>query len=622
MCGICGSTRDPDGRAVGVMNRSMVHRGPDDDGVYVDRSAGVALGARRLSIVDVAGGHQPVGNEDQRVWAVLNGEIYNHPALRERLLEEGHAFSSRTDTEVLVHLYEELGEGLVHALEGMYAFAIWDEERRRLILGRDRYGEKPLFLAAQNGELAFASELTALARAMPGLDELDEAGLDAYLTYGYVPGPGTMIRGISQLEPGSVLVWEPEAGSTRRRYWSPAPAVASSDEPWSAVVAEAEVLLDRSMRGRLLADVPLGAFLSGGVDSALVAATAARHVSGRLPTFSVGYDRGEVDETAAARTVARQLGSDHHELILTDRDAVAHASTVAKRLDQPLGDPALVAMYALAELARRTVTVVVGGEGADELFAGYPRYRWIARAEKLDERLPGGSRERAATAVEAVARGTRGNRLGLVIRPGSATSRHLAWVSGGRQSLRFQLYGRRLSTYVEADHAAKLDRRLAAVAQADPVARAMWLDQTMWLPDDVLVKSDRAGMLASLEVRTPYLSRELAELSSSIPPARQGLRGKRLVRDLLRRQLPARASWRPKRPFAVPVSEWLRGALGDELADCARAGLIVSEGWVDGAAIAAALEHHRAGRADHAAVLWPLFVLEKWLQALRSTPAP
>src|SRR4029453_11464340 len=302
VCGICGTTQSGGEQVIRAMNATMRHRGPDDEGTYVAPRAGVGLGARRLSIIDVEGGHQPLANEDGSVWAVLNGEIYNFPSLRRRLLAAGHTFAPRSDTEVLVHLYEEDGVDLVHALEGMYVFAIWDSARGRLLIARDRFGEKPLFYSANGKNLMFASELTALLAAGSSNWEVDPAVVDAFFVYGYVPGSAAIVRGFRQLEPGHVLLWDLDSRRPEvRRYWAP-PLFASDDgTPLRDLVEETRELLERSVRARLISDVPLGVFLSGGVDSTLVAVLAARSVSGRLKRYTGGYEVCSADERASAR---------------------------------------------------------------------------------------------------------------------------------------------------------------------------------------------------------------------------------------------------------------------------------------------------------------------------------
>jgi asparagine synthase (glutamine-hydrolysing) len=617
VCGICGQTSAGDGAALRRMNAAMIHRGPDDEGVYVDPESGVGLGARRLSIIDVEGGHQPLANEDGTVWAILNGEIYNHPSLQERLLERGHRLASRTDTEVLVHLYEDHGADLVHALEGMFAFAIWDSRRKLLVLGRDRFGEKPLFYTERRGAMTFASDLKPLLVGVESSWELDPAALDSYFVFGYLPGSGSIVHGIQQVAPGSVLFWD---GSTRksttRRYWSPPKMPARESTPLDELVEETRQLLEASVRSRLLSDVPLGVFLSGGVDSTLVAALAAAHSSRPLQTFTVGYDVGSVDETEAARLSAEAIGAEHHELVLAEADVGEQVPPFIRALGQPLADEAFVALSALAGFARPDVTVAVGGEGADELFGGYPRYRWLARAERLPAWVPRAQAARAAALLERVPGGGRASRARDVLTPGSGMQRHVRWVSSPRLDRRAELYGPRFRPYlVEEPLPPGFDELLGPNGSVE--ARFMRLDQMHWLPDDVLVKADRATMQASLEFRTPFLHRELAEFAASVPACthvKDG--GKMLLRRVLRQLVPGAAYARRKVAFRIPSAEWLRRPLRAELTEQLASNSLYSEGWLERQAVAALVSEHLEGR-DRSAMLWPIFVLGLWLDSIR-----
>jgi asparagine synthase (glutamine-hydrolysing) len=602
------------------MNAAMLARGPDDDGNYTDYTSGVSLGARRLSIIDIEGGHQPVTNEDGTLWATLNGEVYNHPALREALRERGHRFASGVDTEVLVHLYEEYGTAMVHALEGMYAFALWDARREELLIVRDRFGEKPLFYADQRGDLLFASELDALLAGMDEEPELDPASVDAFFVFGYVPGPGSMFRGVKQLPPGHLLRWESRSRRVRvEPYWSPVTAPApTSHEHFDELVAEAARLLERSVRSRLIADVPLGVFLSGGLDSTLIAALAARTSARPIKTFTVGYDTGAVSETAHARRTAQELGTEHHELVLTQRELLARVPALLAGMDQPLADQALVSLHAIAEHARRDVTVAVGGEGADELFGGYPRYRWLWRSEQLGRAVP--ARLRSGLALLAGgAPHPRAARVADVLRPGEPLERHLDWVTFQRPALRNSLYGPALRGRVpHPGFVGDLAGRLNGASCAPVIRQLMILDQLHWLPDDVLVKADRAGMRVSLEVRTPYLNRELAEFAGTVSErihVRDG--GKSLLRALLAQVAPDAAYRRPKTAFRVPAAEWLRGPLAP-LVDAQLAhGSAFAEGWFERREVAALVAEHRAGTRDRSDAIWPLLAFGLWLDRIR-----
>ncbi len=596
------------------MNAAMVHRGPDDDGTYTDPEGRISVGARRLSIIDLAGGHQPVRNEDGTVWAALNGEIYNSPVLQRQLRERGHRFRSHTDTETLVHLYEEYGEELVHALEGMYAFAVWDERRGRLVLARDRFGEKPMFVARHDGGLRFASELSALLTAVPRRPALDLDAVDSYMVFGYVPGPQTIVQGVQQLPPGQVLTWEPgRPAGPARPYWSARrlPAGSAGD---SELIAETQRLLTRSIARTLIADVPVGVFLSGGVDSGLIAAMVTAAAPAPPPTFTVGYDVGEVSEFSNARATAAALGTEHHELLLGEADVAQRAPAVLGSLDQPLADPALIPLHAVSELARRHVKVVVGGEGADELFGGYPRYRWLRRGRQLERWLPAGAAALGVRALQADRLGARGRQLARVVRRQSTLERSVDWVTAGRRHERAALYGPALR------ERAGSTRPWAELVPGDnghrpdlDASSAMELDQRHWLPDDVLFKADRAGMLNSLEIRTPYLSRELAEFANGVPTATHlAGDGKHLLREVLATYVdPTERRWR-KTAFRVPGGDWLRGPLAPALADQVSHGTLVAEGLIDGDALRAAAVAH-AGGQDRTAILWPVLALGLWL---------
>ena len=624
MCGICGSTSDPGGADARRMNARMVHRGPDDDGVYVDPEAGVALGARRLSIIDVAGGHQPLSNEEGTVWAALNGEIYNHPELQEGLRRRGHKLESATDTEVLVHLYEDFGDDLVHALEGMYAFAIWDTRRRRLLVVRDRFGEKPLFFSERDGVLTFASELTALLAAQPSTPPLNPAALDAFFVLGYVPAPDTVVSGVRQLQPGHLLVWDQSARRLEtRRYWSPPSGVRDSHEPFDELVSEAGRLLDRSVRSRMISDVPLGVFLSGGVDSSLVAALAARASREPIGTYTVGYDVGDVGETAQAAEFAKLLGAEHHELILSESDVGRLIPDLYGRLDQPLADQALLPLHAISAFARSDLTVAVGGEGADELFGGYPRYRWLGKAAQIADGPASGAARHTGAALARLPLKGRARRIAEMLGPVDLAERHLNWVTGGRRAARAGLYGPALMPALDADRSMAIAREaLAGRANGRTVEALMRHDQLLWLPDDVLAKADRAGMLTSLEIRTAYLNRDLAEFAASVPTSvhlQHG--GKGILRALLERLEPQAAHQRRKTAFRAPAAAWLRGPLAPALQSQLEAGRVFDEGWFDRTAARRLAERHAAGPDDCSGVLWPLLTLGLWLDGFRDSPS-
>jgi asparagine synthase (glutamine-hydrolysing) len=619
MCGIAGSTDDRDGRAVQSMSDALRHRGPDDAGLHTDARTGVSIGVRRLAIVDIEGGHQPLSNEDGTVWVAFNGEIYNAPELRARLLARGHRFATSCDTEVLVHLYEEFGEAMVHALEGMFAFAIWDERKGRLLLARDRFGEKPLFLHEYGGELLFASELTALLEAKPSLRRLSPAAVDAFFVFGYVPGPATIVPGIRQLPPGSLLSWDHERHRCEeRRWWSPPEAPPERlREPFPALAAEAERLFRDSVRRRMIADVPVGVFLSGGIDSTLVTSAATRESSQQVKTFTIGYDTGSFDETQQARRVAEALGTEHHEVTLTQAEVAERAPALFAGMDQPLADQALVSLHALSEFARPLVTVALGGEGADEIFGGYPRYRWIERAGRVEAGLPRATRGLAG--LLRTSRVSAAERLVERAGPAPVLERHLDWVTAGRRHHRDELYGPRLAGVGSGGVLAELEGRAGAVDGGSAGRRLMRLDQVDYLPDDVLVKTDRAGMLVSLEIRTVYLHRRLAEFAASVDTSLHlGAGGKTLLHAMLPADMdtPRRRSRFRKVAFRAPTADWLRGPLAPTLQGQMENGAIYEDGWFDRAAAARLTAEHLAGDRDNSDLLWPLLTFGLWADRL------
>jgi asparagine synthase (glutamine-hydrolysing) len=595
------------------MAERLVHRGPDDGDVHVDAHHGIAIGARRLSIIDIAGGHQPLANEDGTIWAALNGEIYNYRELRQDLSNRGHELATRCDTEVLVHLYEDYGPDLVHALEGMFAFVIWDGRRQEILLARDRFGEKPLFYDTTGGELSFASELSAL-RAVGDRGDIDPQAMHGLLTLGYVPGPHAMFERVRQLPAGHILRWplgDPRAVVTK--YWEMPESARTTDTQVDELVDETEDLLERSVRSRLVADVPVGVLLSGGLDSTLVAALARRATS-ELKTFTVAYDTGSVNEDVPARATAALLESDHHELRLTSTWIGEHLPALLSTIDQPIADPAFVALAAISQLAREHVTVAVGGEGADELFFGYPRYLWLARADRLGALVPDAGARTAATLASRAGGSGRARRITEVLQPASPLQRDLVWITDGLIAGRAGFYGPRLQ-----EHVANGDLRALVSGRwedtGDTSLAASRLDQRLYLCDDILQKADRASMLTSLEMRTPYLDRTLAEFSATVSPQiHMAGGGKNLLRRVLRRVLPAAGMGRRKTAFQVPLADWLRGPLGASVENHVLEGRLVRDGWIERDAAAGLVQ--RLADADAAArELWPLLCAGAWLDA-------
>lgn len=613
MCGICGllsADRPPDGNALRRMTAALAHRGPDAEGFFAEGP--VALGHRRLSIIDLRPeANQPIASEDGSVVAVVNGEIYNFAELRRSLERRGHRFRSNSDSETLVHLYEEYGEECVGALRGMFAFAIWDRRARRLFLARDRVGKKPLHYAARPDGFWFASELQALWKALPERPAVDLDAIDQYLTLQYVPAPLTAFAGVAKLPAAHCLTVVPGGEPQVRRYWRlhfvPGPPVREAD-----AVVEVRSLLEEAVALRRIADVPLGAFLSGGLDSSTVVALLARSSSRRVKTFSVDLPAGDSGEAHYARMVARRYDTDHEELTITP-DMVTILPEIVRRYGEPFADASAVPTYYISQLTRRQVVVVLSGDGGDEAFAGYHRYG-LERLARGVLRLPlGGSKLFAA-----LLRRLPGDRLLLprefapfLHRP--VAERYLfflaRWHRDKEHLLGPALLARARNNAVARDFAAILGRSDAA----DDTNRLLDLDVQTYLPDDILTKVDIASMAHALEVRSPFLDHVLLERMAQLPGAWKlhGLRGKQLLRRAVRDLLPRPILTRRKKGFSLPLNRWLREELAEMSWDLLTDGTARDRGLWQPAAVVRLLEEHRAG-IDHSDRLWSLLVLELW----------
>ena len=630
MCGICGlgagRAGRPDLEALAAMSATLVHRGPDDDGDVV--AGPVALAARRLSIIDLAGGHQPMTGEDGRVHVVQNGEIYNHAELRAELEAAGHRFRTRCDTEVIVHLFEQYGDGFAERLRGMFAIALWDSRAERLVLARDRFGIKPLFYCEDaDGGIAFASELKALM-ALPEFDRaLDLRALESLLAFNSIPGPRTIFDGVRKLQPGHLLSWEPGRGAAVRPYAKVAPAHADElrgDSP-AALAAELRDRLRDSVRAHLVSDVPVGVLLSGGVDSATLAALAAEESGERVRTFSIGFRERSFDELERARLVASRYDTDHHELIV-EPDVGEVLTRLAEVFDEPLADSSALPTYLVAELAARHVKVALSGEGGDELFAGYHTYvadsiaPWVGRPaaalRPLVERLPSSS-ARVSFDYKAK-RFARGGAL-------PPLERHHAWKEIFSSDLRAEL--RATPAPAAFDPLDVYRERYDTTAGAEPLARLQDVDRSIYLVDDLLVKTDRASMAHSLEVRVPFLDTAVTELALAVPTSRhlRGFQKKRLLRRAVAPLLPRRILHGRKRGFSIPAAAWLRGDLRAFARDVLAPDAVRAQGLFRPDAVERLLAEHEAGSADHSRQIWCLMTLGLWLErhgARRSVPYP
>lgn len=604
MCGICGvAGGDPAaGRElVRRMCDAMAHRGPDDEGfLSVD---GVALGMRRLSIIDLAGGHQPMASEDSTLWVVQNGEIFNHVELRSLLEAAGHRFRTSCDTEVLVHGYEEWGSAMVERLNGQFAFCVLDRRSSRLFLARDRVGIKPLHYAVDGERFVFASELKALLRD-PGLRRgIDPVALDQYLAYEFVPSPRSIVRGIGKLRPGHTLTWSlADRREVVQRYWAPALHVDGDALDVESQASRLREVLRESVRKELISDVPLGVFLSGGIDSSAVAAMMTS-LGVDVQTFSVGFAERSFDESFHARAVARHLGTDHRELVLEPSMLLDLIPSLPALLDEPLGDASIIPTYLLAAFTRRHVKVALGGDGGDELFAGYPTMQ-AHRLAGFYARVP---RVLRRGLVEPVVRRLPVSRSNLSFDfrakrfiEGAALSvaeRHRTWMGS------FPLRVGREGSAVEGEF-----------ASLDPLDQALMLDMRLYLENDILVKLDRASMMASLEGRVPLLNNDFVAFALGLPMRLKlrGLTSKFLLKRALRGVLPEAILRRPKKGFGIPVAEWFRGPLREQLLDVLAPDRLRREGLFEVAEVGRLVDEHLAGRADNRKQLWTLFAFEVW----------
>jgi asparagine synthase (glutamine-hydrolysing) len=618
MCGICGiATRKGavDADRVAAMSGMLVHRGPDSSGQFTDGT--VALAARRLSIIDLETGDQPVANEDETVHVVQNGEIYNYRELRRELERAGHRFRTHGDTEVLVHLYEEHGERFAERLRGMFAIAIWDGPRRRLVLARDRFGIKPLYYRDEGGQLSFASELRALPRG-----EIDVAAVEAFLAFNSIPAPLTIFRDARKLPAGHVLVWD-NADTRAERFARPTPVPVGElrDDEEAELVEELRARLRDSVRAHLVSDVPVGVLLSGGVDSALLAALAAQESSEPLRTFSIGFAERSFNELEDARRVASRYGTEHRELLLRP-DAALLLPALADAFDEPFADSSALPTYLVSELAASDVKVALSGEGGDELFGGYytyaadllaKRFGGLARpARPLVERLPT-STAKASFDYKAK-RFVRAAHL-------PPLERHHGWKEIFAQDARAELTGRS-SAFDPVD---LLRARFAETEGADELARLQDVDLGIYLVDDLLVKTDRASMAHSLEARVPYLDTVVTNLALALPTRHKvrGLSKKVLLRKAAAPLLPREIVTGKKRGFSIPAAAWLRGELEPFARETLSPQTVKQQGYFRPDVVQRLLDEHVEGQEDRSRQLWGLLAFTLWHQQhVERTPQP
>jgi asparagine synthase (glutamine-hydrolysing) len=633
MCGIAGIidprlTADQIRPIIQRMADAMLHRGPDDDGFFADH--GIGLGMRRLSIIDIAGGHQPIANENGQVQVVCNGEIYNFRDLRTVLRGRGHVFSTNSDTEAIVHSYEEKGPECLDDLRGMYAIAIWDKAKQRLLLARDRMGKKPLFYSYREGRLLFGSEIKAILAVDPTLSEQDPAALLLYFRFGFVPGDGTMFRYIRKLPPAHWLIHE-RGDIQTRSYWQlnfAEMAADSTAEP-SRVVEQLDALLEDAVRVRLVSDVPLGVFLSGGLDSSTIVAYAHKAGLRPLKTFTIGFDRQEWDEKPDAHTVAQHFQTEHHILTLRERDLAARLPDTLLKLvyhfDEPFGDSSSLPTYYVSKLARQHATVILSGDGGDELFCGYSSYRGIKFAEYY-RRLPvwlgknflPDMMECGANWLPPPHR-YKALRAAKVLRDSQFPFEEMYFSKASlcRDDVLRALFSGDFLQQLTATRSSAYLSDVAAIVKSNlPVlTKASHADLRFGLLDDMLVKVDRMSMAHSLEVRSPLLDHHLVEFVASLPPSLKlrGWQNKAILRDTVRQYLPPVILRKRKQGFRVPLREWLRTNLHDLVGDYleSRNGRLPPDVF-DRSTVRNLLSQHRRGVADRSPVIWLLLNYAAW----------
>jgi len=611
MCGIAGivSLCDKPVRLEDVrsMCNAMIHRGPNDEGFHI--APGVGLGMRRLSIIDLEGGHQPVHNEDGTVTVVFNGEIYNFGSLRQTLESQGHTFRTHSDTEVIVHLYEEHGESCVEKMRGMFAFALWDQRQRKLMIGRDRLGKKPLFYTVAGDRLVFGSELKVVLQVPEVERRINWESLRHYLGTQSTPLDESILADIHKLPPAHILTATPWRGIEVKPYWDLRfePDYTKTEDEW---IERLRNLLEESVRLRMISDVPLGAFLSGGVDSSSVVAMMSRISSRPVKTFSIGFEEREFNELEYARNVARQFGTEHHELVL-EPDVLGFIDNFAWYLDEPFGDSSAIPTYMVSRLAAESVTVVLSGDGGDELFAGYDRYV-IENRERRYELIPRPVRNIAAAVGDVMPEGMKGRNF----------LRHLRYEGVDRYLDSGVLFKPvQLASLLQPDafrqvqpfSAADIRRVLAQRGSRHWLSTLQYLDTKLYLPNDILTKVDRMSMAHSIEARVPLLDHHFVEFAATIPPELKfrGNTTKYIFKKAMEGILPNDILYRTKRGFAVPLSRWFRGQLNDFVRDLLLDSTSRQRGIFNPAYVERLLELNARGR-DLDLQLWSLITFELW----------
>lgn len=623
MCGICGIYNARSGEPVSQqlierMTSLIAHRGPDDSGAYYDGSAG--LGFARLSIIDLSGGHQPMCNETGDIWIVFNGEIWNYKELRKELIAKGHIFRTNCDTETIIHAYEEYGVDCVARLHGMFGLAIWDAPRQRMLLARDRAGKKPLYYTVADGNVIFASEIKSILAHPRVKREADVQALADYLSVRYVPAPATLFANIYKVQPGHWMLFEHD--SVREECYWDFTFGKTERRPIEDYLHGIREHVQRAVEERMMADVPVGAMLSGGVDSSIITGVMSKLTSHRVKTFSVGFDHPEYNELPYARLVADHFGTEHHELVVNSSDLTHYWPILTWHRDEPVSEPSDLGVYLVSKLARQHVKVVLSGEGGDELFAGYPKYvvDWLASYYHL---LPTPLRDHViAPLLSKLPYGMRKLKMAERNLSQPAPERWMTWFGVFNAQLKDNLLSKRTKAHIDQDGSRAFRRLLEHNPQRDNLSSMLYLDTRIWLPDNLLMKGDKMTMAASLEGRIPLLDYKLIEYAASIPSdiKTRFFHAKYLLKRAYADFLPTAILTRKKMGFNVPMGIWFREGQRTLISQLLLSEQARSRGFLNNAFVEHLLQEHLAGRTDYQKQLFTLASLELWFRVFIDNP--
>ncbi len=599
------------------MCERIVHRGPNSEGLWLNDT--VALGMRRLSVIDLETGDQPVFNEDRSVVVMMNGELYNYREVRGELEKKGHKFVTKSDTEVLPHLYDEYGEGMVDHLNGMYAFSLWDTRRKKLIIARDRFGEKPLYYGVFDSKMLYASEPKAILAHPSVKPELNLDALRQYLSYDYVPAPNSIYKGILKL-PAAHMITVDHGEVKIRRYWNQTFQKPNSRPTIESAASDLKDLLSDSVRMRLVADVPLGILLSGGIDSSTVAAFAVKHATERVKTFSIGFEEDSFDETKYARQVAKHLNTEHYEEKLSATTAGDLISEIGTWLDEPISDGSLIPTFLLAQFVRKHVTVALGGDGGDEIFAGYPMY-YAHKVAKTYHSVPKFLR---SVLIEPVVRALPVSTKNMsfdykakrFVRSANLDSveRHHSWFGSFSADEQMRLLTPEILGASDDDIYRGPREMLALCDATDEIEQMQFLDMNYYMAEDILTKVDRAAMAVSLETRAPFLDPRVAQFAACLPVEYKlkGNNGKYILKKAVKDLLPQTILNRPKKGFGIPIAQWLKGRLNPLMRDLLSPERLLNQGLFESGFVQTMIREHETGKETHHKQLWTLIVFQLW----------